>query len=122
MLLNLPLERRCRVIFMERPLGEVIASQLRMLKRLGREGGRLSERQLAATYRKQVDQLREALSRAPADVGVLCVRYAEALAEPALVAARVNAFLGGPLDEKSMIAAVEPALRNQRTTPLPTPA
>ena len=122
MLLNLPLERGCRVIFLERPLGELIASQLQMLKRLGREGGRLSERQLSATYRKQVDQLRQALSGAPADVRVLCVRYAEALADPAVVAARVNAFLGGGLDEKSMIAAVEPALRNQWTTPPASPA
>jgi predicted AlkP superfamily phosphohydrolase/phosphomutase/tetratricopeptide (TPR) repeat protein len=114
-LMTLPLDRRYRVIFMERPLGEVIASQLQMLKRLGRTGGRLSERQLAATYQQQVGQLRWVLSRAPRDVRVLSVRYAEVLADPARIAARVNAFLGGELDEASMIAAVEPALRNQHT-------
>lgn len=44
------------------------------------------------------------------------------VANPAFVAARVNAFLGGRLDEKSMIAAVEPALRNQGATRSPASA
>ena len=44
-----------------------------------------------------------------------------ALTDPARIARRVNEFLGFQLDEASMTAAVEPALRNQRTAPAPSP-
>lgn len=99
---------------MERPLGEVVASQQAMLQRLGRAGGKLSERQLAATYRRQLDGVRQVLAAHPEQVSVLTVNYHAALAEPVAAAARVNAFLGGGLNEAAMVAAVEPSLRHQR--------
>jgi len=111
---GLPPGPQYRILFMERPLGEVVASQQAMLQRLGREGGKLSERQLAATYRRQLDGVRQVLAAHPERVSVLAVNYHEALAEPAALAARVNAFLGGELDEVAMAATVEPGLRHQR--------
>lgn len=42
-----------------------------------------------------------------------------ALAEPAALAAQLNAFLGGGLDEAAMTAAVAPSLRRQRDAPPP---
>jgi hypothetical protein len=111
---GLPPGPRYRVLFMERPLGEVVASQRAMLQRLGREGANLSERQLAATYRRQLDGVRQVLAAHPERVSVLAVNYHEALATPAMVATRVNAFLGGDLGEAAMAAAVAPELRHQR--------
>lgn len=99
---------------MERPLGEVVASQQTMLQRLGREGGKLSERQLAVTYRRQLDGVRQVLAAHPERVSVLAVNYHQALADPAAIAVKVNAFLGGDLDEAAMAAAVAPELRHQR--------
>jgi len=102
-----------RIIFMERPLNEVIASQRAMLERTGKQGGRIPERRLAQTYLKQLAGVRAVLKRWPEQVTLLSVSYHEALADPPGTAARVNAFLGGGLDEVAMAAAVDPALRRQ---------
>jgi hypothetical protein len=102
-----------RIIFMERPLNAVIASQRAMLDRAGKQGGRLTDRALAQTYLKQLAGVRAVLKRYPEQVALLSVNYHEALADPAGTAARVNAFLGGGLDEAAMAAAVDPALRRQ---------
>jgi predicted AlkP superfamily phosphohydrolase/phosphomutase/tetratricopeptide (TPR) repeat protein len=105
---------RYRVIFAERPLHEVIASQRVMLERAGKPGGRLAERQLAQTFLKQIAQVRRILEPHGARVQVLSIAYHEALADPAAVAARIDAFLGGGLDAPAMVAAVAPDLRRQR--------
>ena len=102
-----------RIVFMERPLNEVIASQRAMLERTGKQGGRLSDRRLARTYLQQIAGVRAVLKRYPEQVALLSVNYHDALADPAGNAARINAFLGGVLDETAMTAAVEPALRRQ---------
>ncbi len=111
---SLTAKHRYRVIFAERPLNEIIASQRVMLERSGKQGGRLAERQLAGTFVKQIAQVKRILSPHGERVQVLSVAYHEALADPATLAGRLNAFLGGGLDEVAMTAAVEPALRRQR--------
>jgi hypothetical protein len=105
---------RYRVIFAERPLSEIIASQRMMLERSGKPGGRLAERQLAGTFLKQIAQVKRILTPHGERVQVLSVSYHEALADPAALALRLNAFLGGVLDERALAAAVAPRLRRQR--------
>ncbi len=110
---NLPLGRPYRVVFMERPLGEILASQKTMLQRLGREGGHLTEAQLARTFLGQLQTVRRVLNRPEAQTSVLGMDYHQALRDPQAAAARLNAFLGGGLDEKAMAAAIAPQLRRQ---------
>uniref|UniRef100_UPI0025FA113B tetratricopeptide repeat protein n=1 Tax=uncultured Thiohalocapsa sp. TaxID=768990 RepID=UPI0025FA113B len=105
---------RFRVIFAERPLNEIIASQRVMLERSGKQGGRLAERQLAGTFLKQIAQVKRILTPHGERVQVLSVSYHDTLADPAALAARLNAFLGGVLDERALAAAVAPSLRRQR--------
>lgn len=112
---KLPLGQVYRILFMERPLQEVVASQAEMLKAKGLEGGRLSERQLAAAYLKQIDMVRGVLSKHPDKVSVLSVDYHQALSDPQGVAADISRFLGGGLDEEAMAAAVDSNLYRQRT-------
>jgi hypothetical protein len=101
-----------RVAFLERDLDEVLASQAAMLQRLGRPGAEpdvlrpIFERQLAGAQRWL-----DAHPRAT----VLYVRHGDVVADPAEQAARLNAFLGGDLDQAAMAAAVDPALHRQRT-------
>ena len=47
---KLPSGRRCRILFMEHPLSEVVASQRQMLKQLGKDGAHSSDRRLASAY------------------------------------------------------------------------
>jgi hypothetical protein len=62
-----------RIVFMERPLNEVIASQRVMLDRAGKQGGRLTDRRLAQTYLKQLAGVRAVLKRWPEQVALLSV-------------------------------------------------
>ena len=109
---NLPPDRKYRMIFMERPLGEVIASQDAMLERLDRpRAGKRSN--LARTYVSQIEQVKRVLANHQNRLSVLCIDYRRALAEPESVAAEVRAFLGGMLDADAAIEAIDPSLRRQ---------
>lgn len=109
---NLPPGHKYRMIFMERPLREVIASQEVMLDRLGRpRAGKRSS--LARTYLTQVEQVKRVLARHEGRLSVLPIDYRRALAKPESVAAEVNAFLGGTLDVEAAVKAIDPSLRRQ---------
>ena len=110
---NLPQSQRYRIVFMERPLQEIVASQTAMLERLGKTGGKLSDRQLAAAYLQQMDAVRGILAAHSGRVSVLAVNYHNALANPISTAAQINRFLGGGLDETAMAQAIAPDLRRQ---------
>lgn len=114
---KLPVGRRYRIVFMERSLQDVVASQRRLLDRVNRDGGDLSENRLAWTFSDQMHKVREVLSRYPEHVAVLSVNYDDALQNPASTATIVNRFLGGRLNESEMAAAIEPALRTECRAP-----
>ena len=111
---SLPAEGHYRVIFMNRDLSEVLASQDVMLRRLQRRGSDLSPEQLARTFANQLRRVREWVA-GQAHFQMLDVEYQAVINDPVGQAARVNTFLGGHLDEPRMAAAVEPALYRQRS-------
>jgi hypothetical protein len=93
-------KHRYRVIFAERPLHEILASQRVMLERSGKPGGRLAERQMAGIFLKQMAQVQRILTPHGDRVQVLSVPYHDALADPSAAAERLNDFLGGGLDRR----------------------
>ena len=104
---------RYAVVFMQRAIDEVLASQRAMLIRRGRDPGSAGEDRLAALFERHLERV-GALTASRADMRVLAVEHAQTVAEPALVAAQVNVFLGGGLDADAMARAVEPQLHRQR--------
>jgi predicted AlkP superfamily phosphohydrolase/phosphomutase/tetratricopeptide (TPR) repeat protein len=108
----LPPEHNCRVVFMERSLDEVLASQETMLKRNGRTGAALAPDKLRAVYEQQLARVSEILERRK--LPVLRVSHADCLANAAAVAARVKDFLNLPLDLAAMAAVVDKSLYRQR--------
>ena len=96
------------VVFMERDLDEVLASQRDMLTAQGKETARIPDALLKHTYLTQLKQVKKllAIRRIP----TLYVRHRDCIREPAIVAARLNDFLGGALDESAMARAVAPQL------------
>jgi len=84
-----------------------------MIERLNRKGASLPDRRLAATYRRQIESVRKILEHHGDRISILGIDYHDALSNPAIVAARVNAFLGDVCDPAAMLAAVDPALRRQ---------
>lgn len=102
-----------RVVWMRRRIEEVMASQRAMLVRQGRTPAALPPEQLARIFTSQMEDVERWMSGQGA-FRFLPVHYHELVANPSGEAARLNAFLGGGLDEAAMAAAVDPTLYRQK--------
>ena len=113
LLRELPTDRglQYRVIFMRRPLEEVLASQRAMLERQGKKAA--DDALLAKVYRGQLEQAEQWLATAPG-FSVLYVEHRALFESAQPNAARVNEFLGGRLDVAAMLGVIEPTLYRQR--------
>lgn len=98
-----------RLVLMKRDLGEVLRSQKKMLERRGKPGGSLSDDRAAQLFARQVEDLERFLAAEPA-FAWMAVSYNDLVRDPAPLAAAVNRFLGGGLDEAAMRAQVDPKL------------
>lgn len=105
-----------RVIFMERSLADVVASQRAMLQRLDREGARISDSRLAQTYLQQIANIDRHIQQRGDQFSVLGISYQSTMDDPRSIANTINEFLGGDLDLEAMIAAVDPSLQRQSKT------
>jgi len=114
LLLYLPPSEQYRLIFMHRPLDEVVASQHAMLQRLRRSGGRLNGADLGRAFTSQLVRIQNWLERRP-EIPVLAVGYADTIAAPAGTAIRLARFLGDPFDVFAAGAAIDASLRHQRS-------
>lgn len=110
----LPPGRDYRIVFMTRQLTEVVRSQHAMLARLGTAGSTLGGEKLAALFEGQLGHLDRWLDAQPG-ISVLRVSHLDAIRSPERVAASVNGFLGGVLNETAMANAVDPQLHRQRS-------
>ncbi|MCZ6676382.1 MAG: sulfotransferase family protein [Candidatus Poribacteria bacterium] len=110
----LPTELNYRIVFMERALDEVIASQNKMLERQDRSGGALSDERLREVFARQLRQIKNRL--ATQKIPTLYVAYQDTLKRPMDVASQLKAFLSESLNEQAMARAVDRDLYRQRRT------
>ena len=110
---NLPVDRQYRVLFMQRNLHEIIASQRAMLQQQGRPAANLADSKLAEIFGKQLAEVRQWLFQNPC-FRVLLLQHWDVIETPLAVAQQIATFLGGDLDPKRMAAVVEPNLYRQR--------
>ncbi len=108
----LPPEHEYKVLFMNRKMPEVLASQRKMLERRG-EKSEISDEKLAELLRKHVKQVKLWLIQQP-NFEMLDLDYNAMLLDPEPWAEKVNAFLGGGLDVRAMAEVVDPALYRNR--------
>jgi hypothetical protein len=101
-----------RIVWMERSLDEVLASQRVMLDRHGRTGAALAPERLRGIFEQQLARVTEIVGRRK--LAVLRVAHADAIRDPGGTAARVAEFLGLPLDRTAMAACVDAKLHRQR--------
>jgi hypothetical protein len=97
------------VIFMQRDLAEVVASQHAMLRRMGRPGGKLTDEQFIGIYSEQVDKALQWAQTQP-NVRLLTVQYHDVIASPREQAQRIASFLPIELNVDAMTAAVDARL------------
>lgn len=109
-----------RVLYMERPLAEVAASQVAMIRRHGGAAPLEGEALVRALAAHQQQVL--ALVRQIPGVALCTVRYHDVLADPFQQARRIANFLGMPLDCEAMARQADRRLYRQRVCPPPEAA
>ena len=108
-----------RVVFMDRRLDEVMASQDAMLLQRGEQAVADAQRTAAALYDEHLRQVERFLARR-ACFSVLRLEYAAVVDRPADAAARLAAFVRQPLDVARMAAVADPALYRNRHDAAPS--
>ena len=110
---DLPDDNDYRVIFMRRELTEVIASQNKMIDRLGTEDTTAQDEAMMEAYRNDIVRTRLLCKKRP-NFELIEVHYRATVEDAAGTAGKVNAFLDGRLDEEAMRAAVDASLYRDR--------
>ncbi len=113
LLKHLPDGYEYRIVFMRRRIEEVLASQKQMLVRRGKPTDATSDAKMAEFFAKHLTQVEAWIASHP-NVRALDVSYNAMVEDPGPHVARINAFLGGDLDEARMTEVVAAALYRQR--------
>ena len=113
LIMFLPAGYHYKVILMQRDLPEILASQKKMLGRLGKGDDHIPDDKLAKIYQEHLKQVNAWLSKQP-DIEVLSVNYNGMVADPGESVTRVNAFLGETMDPEAMAAVVDKQLYREK--------
>jgi hypothetical protein len=113
LLFALPAGRQYRVIFMQRPLPEVVASQAEMIRRRGTTGAALAPAALIAGLGAHLNQV-NAWLKDKADISVHRVEHGDVLREPLRVSESIQHFLLCSLDVVAMSQQIDASLYRQR--------
>ncbi len=111
----MPAKHQYKVIFMLRPIAEVVASQRAMTTRLGVKGARLDPEHLERGLRAHREEVRKWAANAP-HIEWLEIDYPALVRDPTSALPRLVEFLGRerlPNDSK-MAAVIDPALHRER--------
>ena len=109
----LPPQHTYRIIFMQRPMQEILASQTVMLQRRGTQGGTADDSALSTAFGQHLERMERWLA-AQQHMAVLTVQHHAALAHPTALARRVADFVALPLAVAEMAQVVEPSLHRQK--------
>jgi hypothetical protein len=101
------------VIFMEREISEVLASQHKMLQRRD-ETSTLSDAEMEAQFREHLRAVKYWSAR-KSNMRILFVKYSEMVKSPESLCKSVVEFLGLPLDLKAMQAVPSQSLYRNRS-------
>jgi hypothetical protein len=112
LLLSLPPGRDYKVIFMERAVAEVLASQDEMLRRRGSSDS-VSHEVMSRTFEQHLNAVR-AWFKKRADISVCWVQYKLILEDPASSSSAIQEFLARDLNLEAMVGQVDPALYRNR--------
>ncbi len=110
---HLPAGYRYKVIFMNRALREVLASQRKMLIRRGEDPDKIDDDEMERLFTRHLQKVKAWL-RAQPHMDVLEVDYNALVADPLPYIQQINTFLGGWLDEDAMLEVVDPTLYRNR--------
>ncbi|GJM43990.1 MAG: hypothetical protein DHS20C21_08320 [Gemmatimonadota bacterium] len=113
LLYHLPANERYRVVLMRRDTQEILASERKMLERLGKNADHATDERMAEIFTKHLAHLEGWIAK-QSHLSVLQVSYNEVLRDPDTVLKGVAEFFGGTLDAAKMAAVVDPSLYRNR--------
>jgi len=109
----LPAEFEYKIIFMQRDMQEILASQKQMLIRRGEPTDRVDDETLGKLFEAHLTKVHHWLA-SQKNVDVLFVPYASLLGESETQIHKLNRFLGLPLNTQAMLKIPDPELHRQR--------
>jgi hypothetical protein len=113
----LPATYSYRVIFVQRNMQEVLASQKKMLAHRGEDATAGDDEAMAQMFESHLQKVYRWLEEQPS-FSVLYVDYNQLLLDPEPWAQQINEFLSGALEVDRMAEVVDPKLyRNRRDAP-----
>jgi hypothetical protein len=110
---HLPPTYNYRIIFMERSLSEVLASQRKMLLRRGEDPDKVGDEEMSRLFEKHLKQVMTWME-SQLNIQHIIVNYNQMLEDPGPHITRINHFLGEILDTKKMAEVIDPVLYRQR--------
>ena len=113
LLLSLPSGHEYRVIFMQRPLAEVLASQDQMLRRRGTYKEGANQAAMAAAFERHLREV-YAWMQSKTYLKSFNVPYHDAIDDPEQISRKISDFLGVRLNVKAMVQQVDASLYRNR--------
>jgi hypothetical protein len=113
LLYDLPSGFDYRVIFMQRNLDEVLASQKAMLERSNQEGANVSNQKLTEVFTRQLAKFDNWIATQK-QFRILKVIHREMITAPTPQCEKINGLLDGILDLEKAVSAVDPSLYRKR--------
>ena len=114
LLYDLPDNFNYRVVFMNRRIEEVLASQSKMLERRGETGASVDNEKLKLIFAAQLEKSRKWLKQQK-NFDVQFVNYHDVVQDPLAESKAIAEFLGGQVDVDAMSSAVTDKLYRQRS-------
>jgi hypothetical protein len=114
LMLSLPTGHEYRIIFMQRPLPEVLASQDQMMRRRGTFKAGANPAIMTGAFEKHLREVYAWLDSRP-NVKGLRISYHDVLARPKEMGATIAEFLGASLDLDAMAQQVDASLYRNRS-------
>lgn len=113
LLYDLPDGFEYRVLMMRRAIDEVLASQKKMLQRLGKPTDTIPDEKMAELFRAGLSKFETWVAQKP-NFRIIDVDYNKMVADPLPQIDAINKLLGGSLDTDAMVEVVSPELYRNR--------
>jgi hypothetical protein len=110
---GLPARQHYKIIFMQREMAEILASQQQMLLRRGEATDKVADARMAEMFQEHLKRVRVWLANQK-NMEVLYVDYNDLMKDPAPSLEKLRAFLSLPLDVEAMRTVPDAGLYRQR--------
>lgn len=114
LLRDLPDNLNYKIVFVERDLEEILASQKKMLAHRDEDAQDVDDEKMKENYQNHLFRIHAFLKHSK-HIDSIFIRYKEIITDPVSAVDRICLFLKMPLNKQAMIECVDPDLYRNRT-------